>query len=146
MGADDRHQEASVQKVKVAKFDDFQTEIDFNRIDFVKIDVEGFEMQVLRGMKCLVESRKPALLIEIEQRHNAGYREVFEYLAALNYQTYITLDGALLKQCRVGDLADMQSPEKFALDEGRKFRVGERKSYINNFFFLQNEHKGKFRL
>ena len=72
------------QKVRIAKFDDFAKEIDFTRVDFVKIDVEGFEMQVLRGMKQLVEGRRPTFLIEIEQRHNPNYREVFDYMASLH--------------------------------------------------------------
>lgn len=49
------HAEIVTQEVDVLTFDEFEGQIDFDRIDFVKIDVEGFEMDVLRGMKRLVE-------------------------------------------------------------------------------------------
>ena len=32
--------------------------------DFIKIDVEGFEMEVLKGMESLLKTHRPALLIE----------------------------------------------------------------------------------
>ena len=129
------------QKVRVVKFDDFEGEIDFTRIDFVKIDVEGFELQVLLGMRRLLELKRAALLIEIEQRHNPRYRQVFGYLSALQYQPYVTPDGVFLQQFSVGELLGLQSHERLLVDEARKFRLGERKMYINNFFFLQPAHK-----
>lgn len=134
------------QKVRVAKFDDFEGEIDFARIDFVKIDVEGFEMEVLRGMQRLLQQRKPVLLIEIEQRHNPQYRDVFDYLGALGYEPYFTPNGAWLERLDIGELPSLQSPERLGRDGVRKFRLGERKHYINNFFFLQPEHKSRFPL
>jgi len=138
--------EIEKQKIKVVKFDDFEGDIDFNRIDFVKIDVEGFVMQVLRGMTRLVESNKPILLIEIEQRHNPSYRDVFDYLRGLRYEPYVTVNGIALQPFDIDDLLRAQSKEAFEADDGRTFRMGERKSYLNNFFFLQPEHKRLFGL
>ena len=132
------------QRVTVAAFDAFEPQIDFSRIDFVKIDVEGFEMQVLRGMKHLLETRRPAFLIEIEQRHNPGYREVFKLLASLDYAPYVTVDGVALRAFDVDALPDVQTNEKLRIDEGRRFRLGERKNYLNNFFFLQPKQKSQF--
>ena len=138
------YEKVEKQKVKVAKFDEFEGEIDFARIDFVKIDVEGFEMEVLRGMAGLVESKKPLLLIEIEERHNPRYREVFDYLCGLRYEPYITVNGVALQPFDIEHLLRVQSEEDFNADDGRKFRMGEHKSYINNFFFLQPQHKRMF--
>jgi FkbM family methyltransferase len=140
------YDKVDIQKVRIAKFDDFANEIDFVRIDFVKIDVEGFEMQVLQGMQRLVESKKPALLIEIERRHNPNYRDVFDYLAGRHYAAYITVDGVALQRFDIEQLPGLQSNESLKMDEGRKFRMGERKNYINNFFFLQPGHSSQFRL
>jgi len=130
------------QRVRVAKFDDFAGEIDFERIDFVKIDVEGFELEVLHGMKDLVESKGPALMIEIEQRHNPRYLEVFDYLHALHYQPYVTEDGISIRALEMQELPNIQA--SFELNSTRKFSRGEQRNYINNFFFLRSNHKSLF--
>jgi FkbM family methyltransferase len=144
MATDD--QPGETQRVEVARFNDFETEIDFRRLDFVKIDVEGFEMRVLRGMDRLVELRKCALLIEIEQRHNPNYPEVFEFLRQLGYEPYFTADGVWLRRLDIAELPSLQSAERLASDGARKFRLGERKNYINNIFFLQPWHKAQYQI
>ena len=133
-------------KIRVARFDDFATKIDCKKIDFIKIDVEGFEMQVLRGMSRLLQSNKPDLMIEIERRHNPNYIEVFDYLAGLGYEPFITVDGVVLQSLNVVDLPKLQTSDGLSKDEARKFRLGERKSYLNNFFFLQDAHKPAYRV
>lgn len=45
-----------------------------SRLDFVKIDVEGAELQVLEGGQRVIETHQPVMLIEIEGRHAARYR------------------------------------------------------------------------
>ncbi len=135
---------AARQRVAIVPFDALENEIDFGRIDFVKIDVEGFEMQVLRGMGRLLQLKKAAFMIEIELRHNRGYRDVFALLAARDYVPYVTPDGACLRRLDVAELPALQSAERFEMDKGRSYRPGDRKNYINNIFFLQPEHRGKF--
>lgn len=145
LGADE-YERIDLQKVKVSKFNDFETQIDFNRIDFVKIDVEGFEMHVLRGMDRLIEQYKPTLLIEIEQRHNPDYRDIFEHLGARGFEPYYTEDGVALRKLDIDALPSLQTKERLIKDGARKFRVGERKDYINNFFFLQPEQTSRYRM
>jgi FkbM family methyltransferase len=48
--------------------------------DFVKIDVEGFELDVLRGMSGLIARRRPALYIEI---HGADMQKKLENVTAV---------------------------------------------------------------
>ena len=64
-------------KVKTIKFDDLKNnEIQknqFNKIDFIKIDVEGFEHNVIKGMKNTIKINEPIMLIEVEKRHNKEY-------------------------------------------------------------------------
>jgi FkbM family methyltransferase len=45
-----------------------------SRLDFIKIDVEGAELQVLEGGQRVIETHQPVMLIEIEARHAARYR------------------------------------------------------------------------
>jgi hypothetical protein len=48
--------------------------------DFVKIDVEGLELNVLRGMPHLLERRRPVLYIEI---HGADMQKKLENATAV---------------------------------------------------------------
>lgn len=55
----------------------------------VKCDVEGLELSVLRGAETTLRRSKPALVVEIEQRHqSAPVHETFSYLAELGYAGY----------------------------------------------------------
>jgi len=54
--------------VKVARkrIDDYE----FTNISFVKIDVEGYELEVLESTRELLAREQSALLIEIKEKHN----------------------------------------------------------------------------
>ena len=58
------------EKVKVIKLDDWAAIEHFNRLDFIKIDVEGNEMKTLHGAKEIIRQFTPTLMVEMEQRHH----------------------------------------------------------------------------
>lgn len=59
-------------------------------VDFVKIDVEGHELEVLKGARALLERDHPTLLVEIEERHCPGNLvAVPAWLRNMGYQPYI---------------------------------------------------------
>ena len=64
-------------------------------VRFVKCDVEGHELAVLRGASKLLEEERPALLVEIEWRHaGEAIHETFELLRAAGYAgEVVTPDG-----------------------------------------------------
>lgn len=53
-------------EVAVRVLDDFLEEAQITRVDLVKIDVEGFEMNVLRGAQRLLSEMRPVLFIELD--------------------------------------------------------------------------------
>jgi FkbM family methyltransferase len=63
-----------------------------DRLDFVKIDVEGAELGVLQGAEQVIAKFRPALLVEIEARHTARYdygpQDVADWLARRGYTMY----------------------------------------------------------
>ena len=59
--------------VSVDRLDAFCSREAIGRVDFVKIDVEGAELQVLQGGREVIEAHRPTMLIEIEARHTARY-------------------------------------------------------------------------
>jgi FkbM family methyltransferase len=68
--------------VDVIKLDDIR----LGRCDFIKIDVEGAEADVLAGAELIIRHFKPVLFVESNQVATA--RGVNEELARLGYQSY----------------------------------------------------------
>lgn len=70
---------------------------DLTRLDFLKIDVEGGELHVLRGGERTVERFQPTMLVEIEARHIARYEysveDIVAWLTSRGYTMYAWRDG-----------------------------------------------------
>lgn len=83
--------------VSVDTLDGLAARAGLTRLDFVKIDVEGAELQVLEGGRHVIESLRPALLVEIEARHTARYRyspeDIAGWLTRRGYTMHVWRDG-----------------------------------------------------
>ncbi len=55
-----------------------------SNIDFVKIDVEGFEFGVLEGMQKTVNRLKPIIMVEVQDSE----KEILDYFASRGYKIY----------------------------------------------------------
>lgn len=74
--------------IQIISIDDFSIR---DQVDFIKIDVEGFEVNVIKGMKQLLKKDKPILWIEIFQDN---YQEMLTLLNELGYSMIEKLDEA----------------------------------------------------
>lgn len=76
--------------VLMKTFDDYAAESKINKIDFIKIDVEGAEMNVLKGMKKSITKFHPEFLIEVHskklQLFDYNEESVFEFFKDLSYE------------------------------------------------------------
>src|SRR5437588_2831247 len=63
----------------------------FPCVDFIKCDVEGSELEVLRGADSLIKSLKPAFLIEVSREAS---EEVFRLMKGFGYRAFV-FSGAL---------------------------------------------------
>jgi FkbM family methyltransferase len=55
-------------------------------IDLIKIDVEGHELPALRGAEAILRTSRPAVLVEIEERHRGSdVAGTFDYMLGLGY-------------------------------------------------------------
>ena len=73
-------------KVKTSKLDDITFN---NKIDFIKIDVEGHEKNVILGALKLIAKDKPNLLVEIEERHSKEKVDnTINFINKLGYKSF----------------------------------------------------------
>jgi FkbM family methyltransferase len=96
-------------------------------IGFMKIDVEGHEMAVLRGAQATLLAHRPRLLVEMERRHHKDALTAgFEWLQALGYQGWFYFAG---RRCALAafDLERHQPPASAATPQG---------GYVQNFVFI----------
>lgn len=68
-GDDGDGREAVSHRAPVMRLDDFAADRGLERLDFLKADVEGWELSVLRGALETIRRFRPALLLEINPQH-----------------------------------------------------------------------------
>ncbi len=88
-----RNEKVQSEIVRTIKFDDYLTLFSESLPNLIKIDVEGFEKQVLEGMKVLLSTdNSPCLIIEIcEGTHKdeqGSAQELIAYIESFGYCLY----------------------------------------------------------
>ena len=92
-------------EIKCKKLDDFDLA---RRISFIKIDVEGHEIEVLNGCKELIKKFKPNLMIEIEQNYSKNtLEESISFICSLGYKAFCLVDKELIS------LENLDNPNQF---------------------------------
>jgi FkbM family methyltransferase len=71
-----------IEDVEARPLDDVVNGLGLKRVDWVKIDVEGAELHVLRGFKDSIVKFKPKIIIEVKEFNR---KEVFEFFEEVNY-------------------------------------------------------------
>lgn len=108
--------------VRQERLDDFN----IDNIGFIKIDVEGYEVEVLEGAKKTIRLNMPFMFIEIEQKHNKGRSiyDIFKYIKDLGYYGYFVENKRFINI----DTFDINKYQD-------KRNEGKRNLYINDFVF-----------
>jgi FkbM family methyltransferase len=135
------HSGTKTSEVDQISLDSFLAqEIDPSRsVDVLKIDVEGYELEVLKGARALIVRHHPLIICEIEQRHNAGYAEIFALLRAAGYRSYVFQESDFRA-------FDGEAIEGFQSENALKARLDgsydrAKNLYINNFIFQHPESR-----
>lgn len=100
------------------------------KISLVKIDVEGHEMDVLRGGRKLISEQKPIFIVEAEERHcNDAVQQVKDFFAQYHYQGFFILDQKVFPLTSFD--YQYQNPQELKRPVPRI-----QMRYVNNFIFI----------
>lgn len=106
--------------VRAVRFDD----LGIANVGFMKIDVEGFEREVLEGASDTLRRDRPNLLIEMEEAHtHVPISDMVETVTAYGYNCFALVRGTLTPFARL-------DPEKHHRNPAC------RDDYVFNFIFL----------
>lgn len=114
-------QPCGVVTVETIRLDD----LGLTNVGFMKVDVEGFETQVLRGGERLLRQQRPNLLVEIEERHTK--RPLEDMVAEICDYGY---------QCFALCIGTLTSFQHIDLNKHHRNANINRRDYIFNFIFL----------
>lgn len=83
--------------VETTTLDDFCDHHGVDRVDFIKCDVEGHEIEVLEGARRTLLHHRPTLLIEVNEPLDAGGHggRVLAKVRELGYEVHSLVDGTL---------------------------------------------------
>lgn len=117
--------EIQVQPVEIRTLDSFA----LDKVDLIKIDVEGHELSVIEGAMDTLARCRPNLVVEIENDHKPGaVSAVAALLAQAGYDGFF-LDGDLRPICEFDGDRDQNRANVGAF--------GKSGRYINNFVFMR---------
>jgi FkbM family methyltransferase len=85
--------------IEVLTLDEMRRRQIITRLDFVKCDVEGGELQVILGGQQILREQRPGWLLEVSRDTS---REVFEALQGLGYRAFV-FDGRLIETANYRD-------------------------------------------
>lgn len=71
--------------VKARELDGLLEEMKVERVDWIKIDVEGSEYEVLRGLKKTLEENDPKFIVEVKEPNK---KKVLDMMKKSNYSIY----------------------------------------------------------
>lgn len=79
--------------LRIAHADAYLAALNLPRIDLVKIDVEGFELSVLRGMREALGRHRPVVMMELSDSVRATFPDLASFMALLppDYQVHEVL-------------------------------------------------------
>jgi FkbM family methyltransferase len=120
-------EDCTILQVEVRCVDDFINDIT-NKLSFIKIDVEGHELELLQGAQATISKYHPIVLIELEARHCSIERvmEVFNLIQQHGYNGFFFNQHDLLPLAEFNfDVHQKQTGNRYWANA----------DYCNNFVF-----------
>ena len=103
--------------------------LNIENVGLIKIDVEGFEIEVIRGAKDTILKNKPVMIIENEIVHTKDTNELFTIMNEFGYDKYIC-----------NPIGKLEKIGNFSVEENQKNAIRNLDiNYIQNFIFIPKE-------
>ena len=119
-------------EVRTARLDDLVGE-SVEPPSFIKCDVEGHEDAVFRGSERTLRRHRPAVIVEIEQRHHdEAIDEIFEQFKSLGYQGHALTTEGLMPIAHF----DVERDQLRLVGERYRPDVQPPRGYVNDFLFV----------
>jgi len=108
-----REKTNKVENIKIIKVDDLVKE----KVDIVKMDIEGYEYYALIGMKKILERDHPKMIIELniptyESIKKGMTKKLLSFLESLGYSLFVIENGKMKK-----DFFKEENIEKYLLED-----------------------------
>jgi len=79
------------REIELKRLDD----LELPKIDYIKIDAEGYEIEVLKGGKDLIEKYKPFIHVEIKSKvlvkQGLTNEDIYDYFESINYKRMLSV-------------------------------------------------------
>lgn len=124
---EDDEENAVIQKIKVETLDFWVEKQNLQKLDFIKIDVEGNEIKTVFGGQKTIQKLKPILMIEIEQRHHK--EPVWTFISEIESWDY---SANFLNR----ETLELESLRKDFFENQNSENVKNYSHYINNIIFI----------
>jgi FkbM family methyltransferase len=130
-------QTSHVIEVPTVSLDDYFS-AEKSNIGAIKIDVEGHEMQVLKGAERLITIHRPTILCESEDRHRGvgSVAELLDFMAAQDY------NGFFFQKSKLHPITEF-NPRIHQKQVGNRY--WDAPDYRNNFIFRSHVSTVTFR-
>ena len=126
----------NIQKVRTVTLDTFVKKNNINKLDFIKIDVEGHEYKVVKSSIYTLKKFSPILLIELIKKNNNNFYKIIKLLNKLNFKMYFyNRQSQKLSLVALKDFKIFQSK----LNQKKKEINFFDQSYVQNFFFIKKK-------
>ena len=88
-------------KVSVTTIDKIVNDLELQSVDFIKIDIEGFEYKALLGANETLKKYKPIIYIELQRhslaRNDDSLDDLYKFLRDLGYKSFFVRDEKLVE-------------------------------------------------
>ena len=120
------NQPKQTHTVSVVKLDDFIRDTKITNIAIIKLDVEGFELHVLKGASSVLQNFRPIIIYENNDATNCAFDPVTHLLGSHKYRLLVIPRSLLLMKTKVVDSQKVTSHDLVAVPQERFLEICSR--------------------